>query len=190
MYSMINKNPETKIRVQPEGQDNKTASHWTLPLFQYEMAILPPGISKWDCVWELSSPILYSFLGLGLKAYNTISWFLWQTCVASGIKELVCKADQWGCFILWTSDKIYLLKYKWNTTTCLSVCISVCLSLSLYVCESDFLYVCVCVCQIEIILLYVLLFLSPYWCFLFIPSKECFSKYEGGIEALSVNKIF
>ena len=42
--SMINKNPETEIGVQPKGQKNKAASYWLLPIPQSEMAILPPGI--------------------------------------------------------------------------------------------------------------------------------------------------
>ena len=31
-YSTINKNPETDIGVQPEGQKSKTASYWLLSL--------------------------------------------------------------------------------------------------------------------------------------------------------------
>ena len=42
--STINKNPETEIGIQPEGQKSKTVSHWLLP--QSEMSILPPGISE------------------------------------------------------------------------------------------------------------------------------------------------
>ena len=42
--------------------------------------------------------------------------------VATGIKgvchhNLVCKADQWGCFTLRSSGKLYLLKYTSNATT-------------------------------------------------------------------------
>ena len=46
---------------------------------------------------------------------TTTTWFLWQTSVGTGIKGvchhcLVCNADQWGCFTLWSSGKLYLLK--------------------------------------------------------------------------------
>ena len=44
MCSMINKNSQTEIGVQPEGQKSKTASHWLLPLPQFKMVILPPRI--------------------------------------------------------------------------------------------------------------------------------------------------
>ena len=44
--STINKNLETDIAVQSEGQKSKTVSHWLLPLPQSEMEILPPGISE------------------------------------------------------------------------------------------------------------------------------------------------
>ena len=64
----------------------------------------------------VSSRLIYS-LGLGLKACTTR--FLWQTSMATGIKglcysSLFCKADQCGRFTIWTSGKLYLLKYKWN----------------------------------------------------------------------------
>ena len=96
--SMNNKNPETDIGVQPEDQKSKAASHWLLPLRQSEMAILPPGISEWDCVWELSPPVLYSALGLGLRVCTTTASASMATGVATGIKGvclhcLVCKAD-------------------------------------------------------------------------------------------------
>ena len=96
-----------------------TGSYLDLSL---KMAILPPGISEGDCVWELSPPILYSSLGLGLKVCTTTAWFLWQTSAATSIKGvcphcLVCKTDQWACFTLWSSGKLYVLKYKWNITT-------------------------------------------------------------------------
>ena len=116
LYRMNNKNIETDVGVQPEGQKSKTANPWLLPLSQSKMVILPPGILEWDCVWELSPPILYSSLGLGLKVYTTTALFQWQTSVAIGIKGvyhhcLVCKADQGGCFTLWSSGKLYLLNY-------------------------------------------------------------------------------
>ena len=107
--STINTNPETDIGVLTRRSE-KQNSHWLLPLFQSEMAILPPGIFKTRFVLELSSPILYSFLVLGLKTCTTTTQFLWQTSVTTGIKGmshhcLVCKADQCSCFILWTSGK-------------------------------------------------------------------------------------
>ena len=116
---MINKNLEREIRVQPDNPKSKVASLW--PRLQSEMVILPLGISEWDYAWEVSPPVLQSSLvPLGLKVCTTR--FLWQTSVATGIKgacywSLVCKAGQCGCFTLWTSDKPYLLKYKWNITT-------------------------------------------------------------------------
>ena len=65
--------------------------------------ILPPGNSEGDCEQELSPPILYSSLVLGLKACITTAQFLWQTSVATEIKGvchhcLVCKTDQGNCF--------------------------------------------------------------------------------------------
>ena len=42
----INKNPETDIGVQPEGQKSKTARHWLLPLPQSEMVVLPSRILR------------------------------------------------------------------------------------------------------------------------------------------------
>ena len=44
LCNTINKNPETGIGVQPEGQKSITDSHWLLPLPEFEMTILPPGI--------------------------------------------------------------------------------------------------------------------------------------------------
>ena len=125
LCSMINKNAETKIAVQPECKQSKEVCCWLLPPPQFEMVILPPGMSEWDCVWELSPPILYSSLGLWIKACTSTTQVLWQTSVATGIKGvcphcLVSKADQGGCFILWTSGQLYLLAYKWNITTLLS----------------------------------------------------------------------
>lgn len=40
-YTMSNENSEKDIGVQREGQNNKIASHWLLPLSLSEMAILP-----------------------------------------------------------------------------------------------------------------------------------------------------
>lgn len=44
--STITKIPETKIVIQSEGQESKTASHWLLSLPQSKMATLSPGISE------------------------------------------------------------------------------------------------------------------------------------------------
>ena len=76
---MINKNPEAEIGVRLEGQKSKIVSHWLLPLPQSDIAILPTGISEWDCVWELFPPILYFSLGLVLKVvyhYRQLTWLL------------------------------------------------------------------------------------------------------------------
>ena len=43
--------------------------------------------------------------------------FLWQLVWLLGLKDyMVCKADQWGNFTLQFSSRLYLLKYKLNTT--------------------------------------------------------------------------
>ena len=59
--STVNKNPETDIGIQPEGQRSKTVSHWLLPLPQSEMAILPPGILRMrlceSCLLPSSIPL-------------------------------------------------------------------------------------------------------------------------------------
>lgn len=43
---MINKISESEIWVQPDSQKIKTARCWLLPLYQYEIAILPSGDSE------------------------------------------------------------------------------------------------------------------------------------------------
>lgn len=42
----IIKDPETEIGVPLEGLRSKAISHWILPLLQFKMTILPPGISE------------------------------------------------------------------------------------------------------------------------------------------------
>ena len=74
------KNQETDAGFQPKRQKFKAVSHWFLLLPQSEMTILPPGISEWECSWEPSPHILYSCLGLELKAC-TIAQILWQSSV-------------------------------------------------------------------------------------------------------------
>ena len=73
--SMMNNNPETETGVQPEGQKSKTASHWLLPLHQFEMVILPSGISEQDCVRAVPSRLLFlSSAGIkGVLHYHLVS---------------------------------------------------------------------------------------------------------------------
>ena len=80
--------------------------------------------SEWDCVYELSPPILYSSLELGFKKCTTgikdMHWLdsmsnklgITSTTVIQGVCYhcLVFKADQGGCFTLWSSGKLYLYK--------------------------------------------------------------------------------
>ena len=49
-WSMINTTSETETGLQPEDPKSKAARYWLLPQPQYKMAILPSGISEWDCV--------------------------------------------------------------------------------------------------------------------------------------------
>ena len=74
LWSTINKSSEREIGVPSGDSKNKMARHWLLPRPQSAVAILPPGISEWGWDWELSPPVLYSSLVLGLKACTT--WFL------------------------------------------------------------------------------------------------------------------
>lgn len=46
MCSKNNKNPETEIGVPLEDLRSKATSQWILPLPQFKMTILPPGISE------------------------------------------------------------------------------------------------------------------------------------------------
>ena len=120
--SMINKNPETEIGVQPEDQKGKTFSYWLLSL---------PQSKWWSCLhesqwifWlceELSLPILYS--SLWLKPCKIIVVFLLQTNVAIGIRVRChhCLVCEYSCFTLWASDMFYLLKSKWNITAIHSI---------------------------------------------------------------------
>lgn len=69
---LIRKTSELEIGDQPEDQKKKKSSQpLLLPWPPFKMAILIPGSSEWDCVYDLSPPILYSFLGQGLKACIT-----------------------------------------------------------------------------------------------------------------------
>lgn len=73
--------------------------------------------SDCDSVWDWSPLILYSSLGLGLKACTTTLQPLWINSVASGIKCVcyhcpTCMADLCDCFAFWSSRKHYLLKHK------------------------------------------------------------------------------
>ena len=68
---MVNKNPETDIGVQAEGQKSKTASHWLLPIPQSKMVTLPLGILRMRL--SESCLLLFYILSLGLKVCTTIT---------------------------------------------------------------------------------------------------------------------
>ena len=65
-----------------------------------------------------SESCLLPFIILSRAGIKTVHCLVsMATSVATGIKGvcypcLVCKADQCGCFTLWSSGKLYLLKYK------------------------------------------------------------------------------
>lgn len=79
---MLNKISETDNQFQPESQKNKTVSYWLLLLPQSKMVILLPGILRMKLKTVFSLLIFLSSLGIK----GTITRFLWQTVVATGVK--------------------------------------------------------------------------------------------------------
>ena len=116
--SIINKNPETDIEVQPEGQLQNSQSLALTSTSVWNGDSASKNLRMRFCVTAVSSCLIV-LSSTGIKACTTTIQFLWQTSVTTGIKGvyhhcLVCKTDQWGCFTPWSSAKLYLLKYKWN----------------------------------------------------------------------------
>lgn len=56
------------------------------------------------------------FSGAGIKVLHRL-FFMATRIKSVCYHSLVCKTDQWGCFIRWSLGKLHLLKYKWNIAT-------------------------------------------------------------------------